>query len=145
MTRDLLKYCSLTILILVISFCCFGQQADFNVREQKKISKSDFDSLVDNSISLLKTKKLKKITDQEHIDIMYCLNTIFVLGTMDIQFREGRYSDLEALERQTEYSKKIINVYTDWTFNKGMGWYFPKLKMELYGTPSIASVYQIVD
>jgi hypothetical protein len=143
MTIDYLKYSLLTV-VFSIYFSCPGQHADKADTGSKKISKHKFDSLVDNSIKLLRTRELTKITDEEHISIMYCLNTIFVRGTKDDSFKAGRYKRLEELAYK-DYVNEIIQIYPDWTANRGMGYYFPKLKMELYGTPSSKSVYQIQD
>ena len=94
--------------------------------------------MVDNSIKLIQTKELSKIKDKEHIDIMMCLNTIFVR-----KLSGGQYQILETVAKEKEYSKNITKVYPEWTPNKGMGLYFKKLKMELYGTPRPYSFYQV--
>ena len=102
------------------------------------ISKKEFDALIDVSISLLKTKTLQAITDEEHIRIMLCLNTIFMRD-----YKNGRYEKLRAIAEKKDYSTKIINHYPQWIPNRGMGFYFPKLKMELYGTPSPSAIFDV--
>lgn len=102
------------------------------------ISLADFDKEIDYCISLLKTKKLTDIHDDQHIQIMYCLNTIFVR-----RFEGGHYVELQNLAETKHYSRDIITVYKDWIPNRGMGYYFPKLNMELLGTPSLYAVYTV--
>lgn len=102
------------------------------------ISLSDFNKEIEYCIGVLKTKKLIDITDEQHIQIMYCLNTIFVR-----QFKGGHYAELQNLADTKNYSRDIITVYKDWELNRGMGYYFPKLKMELLGTPSLYAVYTV--
>ncbi|SFD24031.1 hypothetical protein SAMN05518672_1011206 [Chitinophaga sp. CF118] len=41
------------------------------------------------------------------------------------------------------YTKDIITVYKEWIPNRGMGFYFPKLQMELYGTPMLYAIYNV--
>lgn len=132
------------ILLLVVhlfgTIICSGQttKTKFSSDSSRTISKSSFDNLVDNSIKLIQTKELTKITDKEHIDIMMCLNTIFVQKLLG-----GQYQTLETAAKEKEYSKNITKVYPEWIPNKGIGLYFKKLKMELYGTPRPYSFYKV--
>lgn len=125
-----------------ISFNSLGQTCEtlrkFNRNSSPIISKKDFDDLVDKSVTLLETKTLEAISDKQHINIMMCLNTIFVSG-----FEKGRYEKLELISRIKEYTKKITNRYPNWTPNRGMGFFFPKLQMELGGTPSLYAVFKV--
>lgn len=134
---------NLTFGLLLVSLTCWGQTDDFKTKESKQISKHDFDSLVDSSINILKTKDLKNIADSEHINIMYCLNSIFVLGTKEKEYKYGRYKKLWTQMEKVNYTVDIIKIYTDWTVNRGMGFYFPKLKMELFGTPMDYAVFDV--
>lgn len=126
---------------LFVSTICNGQinKTQFSADPSKTISKISFDNLVDISIKLIQTKELVKITDKEHINIMMCLNTIFVR-----KLSGEKYQILETVAKEKEYSKKIIKIYTEWTPNKGMGFYFKKLKIELYGTPKPYSFYKVI-
>ena len=125
-----------------LSLDSFGQtdsiKNEFNRDSSQTILKEDFDSLVDQSISLLKTKKLEEITDEQHIKIMKSLNTISVR-----KLKKGRYEKLEEVSKQIEYTKNITKRYPDWIPNRGMGFYFPKLKMELYGTPMPYAIFDV--
>ncbi len=102
------------------------------------VSLADFDKEIKYCIGVLKTKKLTDITDDQHIQIMYCLNTIFVR-----RFEGGHYAELQNLADTKHYSRDIITIYKDWIPNRGMGYYFSELKMELLGTPSLYAVYTI--
>ena len=110
----------------------------FNRDSSKHISQKDFDLLIDNCITLLQTKKLNAISDEQHIQIMMCLNTIFMR-----RLKAGHYDELEKISEETKYTRDIIKVYPNWVPNRGMGFYFPQLKMELYGTPSRYAIYDI--
>jgi len=129
-----------TVCFFFATFFCTGQadNTKLNPDSSKTISKVAFDNLVDTCIKLLQTKQLLKITDSGHIDIMMCLNTILVR-----QLTGGRYDKLKTIANEKNYTKDIIKIYPDWIPNKGMGFYFPKLKMELYGTPRLYAVFNV--
>jgi hypothetical protein len=131
---------SLLTLHLFASTICSGQtpKSKFSTDSSKTISKTSFDKLVDNSLKLIQTKELSKITDKEHIDLIMCLNTIFVL-----KLSGGQYQTLETVAKEKEYSKNLTKIYPEWTPNKGMGLYIKKLKIELYGTPRPNSYYKV--
>ncbi len=122
----------------------FGQinssKKELNRDISQTILKKDFDSLVDNSIVLLENKTLLEISDEQHIMVIMCLNTVFMRS-----FENGRYEKLELISDQKEYMKNIIVRYPDWTPNRGMGFFFPKLKMELYGTPMPYAVFEVIE
>lgn len=137
------KYLSIFVLAIgffLTGFYCLAQTADvkFNRDSSHVISKADFDKLIDTCTLLLQTKQLKDISDAQHIKIMMTLNTIGLKN-----FEGGKYEHLEKVSREKNYMKDIIKVYPEWSPNRGMGYYFPKLKMELYGTPSPYAVYTV--
>jgi hypothetical protein len=77
-----------------------------------------------------------------------CLNTIFMIHkkySIEQVFIGGRYRELETVERKVNYGKDIVKVYPNWIPNRGMGYYFPKLKMELYGTPYRYAIFNVVE
>lgn len=94
--------------------------------------------MVDEATALLESKTLDEISDEQHINIMMCLNTIFMRD-----YENGRYEKLELVSKQKEYGKNITNRYPKWSPNRGMGYYFPKLQMELYGTPSPYAIFDV--
>ena len=136
-------------MVLMISIIeCHGQsKAKFNADSLKFITQKKFDKIINNSICLLENKKLADISDSEHINIMMCLNTIFMthIYTLKEKFKTGIYQKFYQLTEEKNYSGNIIKVYPEWIPNRGMGFYFPKLKMELQGTPRLYAWYQIKD
>lgn len=124
----------------------FAQTSEkLNRDSLKYISLVEFDQLVAQSIHLLETKELKEINDQQHIAIMMCLNTIMMASdsTLRRRFNGGLYLKLELVSDAKKYTRNITQVYTKWTFNRGMGYFFPDLQMELYGTPRLYAWYQV--
>lgn len=110
----------------------------FNKDSSLSISLKEFDKEIDQCIRWLQTNQLKNITDEQHVQIMMCLNTILMRD-----FRGGHYGELNEISEEKDYTRNIITVYTEWIPNRGMGFYFPKLQMELYGTPKHYAVYNV--
>ncbi len=104
-----------------------------------KINRADFDMLVINSIRNLQNYTLDSLRDDQHVEIMRCLNTIGMRS-----LHGGNYDELTKLAEQKNYVKAITLIYPNWIPNRGMGMYFPKLNMELYGTPAPYAVYDII-
>jgi hypothetical protein len=83
------------IALMIVCYCLVTShgvaQADsvkFNPDSSQSISISAFDSLVSNSIALLKTRNLFDILDLGHINIMMCYNTIkFTRTNPGFEFR----------------------------------------------------------
>ncbi len=155
-----------TVSILTSSFYSFGQKIklDFNPDSVKKISLVEFNQRVDRAIIMLETRKLSQIPDTEHINIMMCLNTIMMTSSKELgalisvspdstlkvyatikRFSNGRYQKLEDITEQKKYDEKILKVYPEWIWTVGMGYYFPKLKMEVYGLPDPRSWFDVSD
>lgn len=110
-----------------------------------KIIRSEFDKLIDTSIVLLKNKRLSEISDSEHIKIMMCLNTMFLAHdhySGKPIYKGGRYDRLVDIIREKDYTGGITRVY-QYSYNRGMGYYFPKLDMELYGTPHLYACFSV--
>ncbi|TWI95333.1 hypothetical protein JN11_04448 [Mucilaginibacter frigoritolerans] len=134
----------------LLSNQCFGQNIDksFNIDSSKTISLIEFNHRVDRATELLRTKELQAISDSDHINIMMCLNTIFMVHkkySIEKVFTGGRYKELETAERKVNYEKDIVEVYPKYIWNRGMGYYFPKLKMELYGTPHLYAIFNVIE
>ena len=140
---------NITLIIITWIFSIFnilGQQNNiFDKNLQKSISKVEFDKLVKSSALLLQTKEITDISNDQHIQIMMCLNTIFMARNADLQkrFKEDNYKKLKKIADEKKYDSDIIKVYPNWTFNRGMGYYFYALKMELYGTPRLYAWYHV--
>lgn len=137
------------LICLFISFKSFGQTSSgkFNPDSSKSISLSEFNNLVNKSVTLLKTKKLSQISDLDHVNIMMCLNTIFMTTNKESfqqRFSGGMYQRLVRISNNKSYTRNIIKVYPDWVENSGEGFYFLKLRMELYGTPRPYAIFKVL-
>ena len=137
-----------TICIVLMGLYCTGQNhsSNFNLDSSKEVSLATFNRIVDNSIIILQTKKLSQISDTDHINIMMCLNTIFIVtqkGSFQKRFTGGNYQKLVSICDEKKYIRNIIKVYPNWIPIRGMGYYFPKLKMELYGTPRLYAIFTV--
>jgi hypothetical protein len=112
----------------------------------KRITLSQFNSKIDRAYTLLSTKKLSDISDSDHINIIMCLNTIdiYKYGRKQGDSGANRYLKLEILSLQKNYNRDILKIYS-YVINTGMGYYFPKLKMALYGAPNDYARFEIID
>jgi len=139
--NHILKLSSSIAIFFFAPFFCSGQRdySKFNPDSSKVISKKDFNNLIDSCINLLQTKELTQISDSGHIDIMMCFNTSLYLG-----FREETYKILKNLLEEKDYWRKIITIYPDWIYNRGEGYYFRKLKMEVGGTPRRYAIFRVI-
>jgi hypothetical protein len=120
--------------------------AGFDPNLCRSISVSSFDSLVSRSIVLLKTMDLSQICDSDQIAIMRCLNTIIFIikkPAFEKRFNDDKYQSLVRISEEKDYSRNIIKVYPKWIPNRGMGFYFPKLKMEVYGMPMPYAMFNV--
>lgn len=104
------------------------------------ITRQQFDTLVNKSISLLTNHRIIQIQDADHIMIIRLNNTINM--SQDASFKNGIYADFIKLVKDKDYEKEI-STYYDWIPNRGMGFYFQKLQVELGGTPHLHSRYTI--
>jgi len=109
------------------------------------IKMSHFDSIINKSISLLSTKDLAQISDSDHVSIIKVINTIGFQNNNALKqkFSSGIYDKFLKLIDQKDYRKNIIKVYPDWVPNRGMGFYFKKLNIELDGTPHYFSKFEL--
>lgn len=133
-------------MFLLLTTVCHGQETvTFNRDLPISITLTEFDKLVNCSIRLLKTKNLSEISDLENRNIMMCLNTILMASDtlFKKRFTKGIYESLEKAAKENKYTENIIKLYPEWRLNRGMGFYFPKLEMELYGTPSPYAWFQV--
>ncbi len=104
------------------------------------VNMQQLNAIVEHCISLLKTARNIEIKDTDHIKIIRTINTINM--DQDISFKNGIYADFLKLLKDKDYEKEI-STYYDWIPNKGMGFYFQKLQVELGGTPHLYSRYTI--
>lgn len=116
------------------------RKVNINFDSTVTITKVQLDSIIFKSTTLLKTKKLSEISDQDHIDIARLYNTALVSISSD-SFSLTQFSELLS---DKEYMQNITNVYPDWIPSRGMGFYFPKVQIELGGTPHAISYFTVV-
>lgn len=144
-----LRNLTLTFLIILTSvYQTWGQRNRMHEIQKVKInwdstvtiSKNQLDSIITKSTTLLKTKKLSEIGDQDHIDICRLYNT----ASMSYSSDSLALTNFLELLTEKKYVQNITNVYPDWMPNRGMGFYFPKLQIELGGTPHIISCFTVV-
>ncbi|WP_413669243.1 hypothetical protein ACEN9X_04300 [Mucilaginibacter sp. Mucisp86] len=149
------KYVGPILITICVSCFCKNSLAQspnetFNRDSSKTITLIEFKHRVGRATKLLKTEKLSAISDTDHINIMMCLNTIFMThlyknGLFEARFEAAEYKNLEILADKKNYSRDIVKVYSEWVPNRGMGYYFPKLKMELYGTPMRYAIFNVLE
>jgi len=104
------------------------------------VTRQQFDTIVQHCTSLLKTRRNFEMEDADHIKIIRLINTINM--SQDVSLKSGIYAEFMKLLQDKEYEKEI-STYYDWIPNKGMGFYFQKLQVELGGTPHLYSRYTI--
>ena len=130
----------------LISINSFGQTKQFHVDSAENIAKritfAEFDRRINGAIKLLQTKDLSKITDSDHVNIIMCLNTIF-MNSLGEKFKRLHCKKLLWISNKVDYMHKIDKIYPNWIFNRGMGHYYPKIKKELYGTPNMYATFDI--
>ena len=103
-------------------------------------SRYQFDSMVRECIDVLQKHPVARIYDEDNIRIIRVSNTLAF--SRDTSFKTGIYADFSKLMQQREYNKEIA-IFYDWIPNKGMGFYFKQLHVELGGTPGRYSMYTI--
>ncbi|MCR8559059.1 hypothetical protein KXD93_15490 [Mucilaginibacter sp. BJC16-A38] len=143
------KYTSVSILIVGLLFIVqmsFGQQPELDSASNKptRIMLAEFHRRIDRATRLLLTRKLSAISDKDHVNIMMCLNTIFLNDRVKT-FNDAECKRFLAVANKKDYRNKIGKVYPEWLFNRGMGQYYPKLKMELYGTPNMYATFEVLN
>lgn len=132
------------VCLLFVKASVFSQQT-LAAAEPQSLTIAEFNTLVDRSIAVLRTKAAVAMTEKEHVGIMMSINTVtFTLDNNRKRiYTDGRYRQLEETVRAKNYMKEAMKVYPD-CVPKGLGVYFPKLKMELYGTPSEKYLFKII-
>ncbi|ULQ57134.1 hypothetical protein KJS94_02845 [Flavihumibacter rivuli] len=111
-----------------------------NMDSKNALTKKQFELKVNESTAILKKKRLAEITDEENFQIIRLINTIRM--SQDSLHITGIYADFIKAVEKTGYEKEIASFY-DWIPNRGMGFYFQKLQVELGGTPHPYSRYTI--
>jgi len=102
-----------------------------------------FDALVGYLDQKLTQDSLANLSDADHINLMRVLNTIMFEQRPDERFHGGPYQRLEDLSWSTDYRHWAADNLGGWIPNRGMGFYFPKLDMELEGTPTLHGRFNV--
>ena len=90
-------------------------------------TKKEFDTLVESSTQLFKTKSFEQITDIEHRTIIRLINTIAAQ-----ELSGNHYEELEEMVVSKDYAVKMTTTYT-WIYSKGLGFHFLELGFDLGG------------
>jgi|GEM_PF-3357916 len=136
------------LLAFSTSFAQSGQyqKLKFDRDKQKHITLGEFYNRVDKANKLLTTRNISAISDQDHVNIIMCLNTIVfckhTIKGLDKRFIVSKCQQLERVAREIKYSENLGKIYAEIP-SRGLGEYFPKLKMELYGTPYGYAKYSV--
>ncbi|HRH37140.1 MAG TPA: hypothetical protein PK760_02270 [Flavobacteriales bacterium] len=107
------------------------------------ISSAEFDALVEHLSTKLRNVPIEKLTNVEHINLMRSLNTFMFEEKPGERFHAGRYAMLSSLIDSTHYVARLPGLFPEWHPNRGMGFYFVQLDMELYGTPSARGRFDV--
>jgi hypothetical protein len=111
-----------------------------NMDSKNVLTKKQFELKVNESTTNLNKKRLAEISDEANIQIIRLINTIRM--SQDSLHNTGIYSDFITAVEKTGYEKEIASFY-DRIPNRGMGFYFQKLQVELGGTPRLYSIYMV--
>lgn len=103
-----------------------------------------FRALVEHLNQKLSHDSLRNWSDTDHINLMRALNTIMFEQRPDERFHDGPYQRLEDLSWGTEYRHWAAENLGGWVPNRGMGFYFTKLDMELEGTPTLHGRFNVL-
>lgn len=140
----------ITVFVMLLCFLitgrCFGQEIHYRsgiIDTSQRITLNSFKYRVDRAIKLLETKKLSAISDTDHVNIMMCINTFEFSNVKNNKSIKPRYNTLISLLVSTQHLVNIKKIYPTYTWNHGMGLYFPKLKMELLGMPSAYAQFEV--
>jgi hypothetical protein len=151
----ILPFKNISIVLFVFSLAFTATAQRNRIHEMGKVqlnwdstiilAPKQFDSLVNKSISVLKTQKLVAIKDKDHIDIIRLYNTSFMappnLYTMCDTMALKKFNQLLS---ETKYLENITKIYPDWIPSRGMGFYISKLQIEFGGTPHGRSYFSVI-
>ena len=108
------------------------------------ITKTQLDSITLRCTTLLSEKDLNLLTERDHTDILRLANSGLMVPLRDTSiFQTQEYSKFLKLLDMTQYIKTLKKLYPDWVYSRGMGYYFPKLQLEYYGTPHLRSFFLV--
>ncbi len=107
------------------------------------VDRARFDSLVVHLIAELTDRPLERWSDDGHINLMRTLNTLLFEQRPGERFNGEPYDRLEQLSWSRDYRHWAADNLGGWVPNRGMGFYFPKIDMELEGTPTLHGRFNV--
>jgi hypothetical protein len=108
------------------------------------ITKKQFDSITLKCTNLFYGTNVNKFTGNEHSLILRLLNSGLMTPLKDTSlFQTKAYAQFLKLVDSTKYINKLLKIYPDNLISRGMGYYFPELKVEYYGTPHLRSFFYV--
>jgi hypothetical protein len=108
-----------------------------------QVDSTRFRALVDHLNLKLAHDTLRNWSDTDHINLMRSLNTIMFEAREGERFHAGPYHQLESLSEVAGYRTWAAENLGGWVPNRGMGFYFTKLDMELEGTPTLHGRFNV--
>lgn len=102
-----------------------------------------FHALVEHLCVKFKDDPLPQWSDKDQINLMPCTNTIMFESRPEERFARDLFQRLDSLIDPNSYIRWVTERYPKWTPNRGMGFYFPDLDMELHGTPSLRGRFNV--
>lgn len=134
--KDVILFANSTVNFIKSEMNKGQQSGDTNIM----VSQQLFDSLLVSAISILSDRKFIEIKESDHVNIIRLINTIHY-NHLSIPQYEIDEKFMKIVIKK-EYEQQLANHY-HWIPNKGMGMFFPELKVELGGTPNAKSIYTL--
>ena len=107
------------------------------------VDSARFHALAEHLCVKFKDVPLQQWSNQDHINLMRCANTIMFERRATERFAGDTYQRLDSLINAKNYVEWITARYPKWIPNRGMGLYIPDLDMEMHGTPSLRGRFNV--
>ena len=108
---------------------------------EEEITLGDFQKKLEACAFWLNSLSFTSLSEDQHVEIMRSYNTVWINRDELTEIRTSVEVFEKALQNQ-RYEEKLPE-HLDFTFNRGMGYYFPDLEIEWGGTPRAWSFYQL--
>ncbi len=107
------------------------------------VDSARFHALAEHLCVKFKDVPLKQWSNQDHINLMRCANTMLPERRSGERFAGDPYHRLDSLIDAHHYVEWITARYPKWIPSRGMGLYIPDLDMEMGGTPSLRGRFSV--
>ena len=107
------------------------------------VDSTRFRALAEHLCLKFKDTPLEAWSEKDHINLMRSLNTIMFELRPGERFHGEPYQRLDDLSWSTDYRHWAAENLGGWVPNRGMGFYFIKLDMELEGTPTLHGRFNV--